>query len=270
MGEVDFLRIFFHLICVGSCVLFTYTLVSAGITITVVKQDVFFGPDRISQRDGPSLKVHLIRCYPLSTMTPAPYRCYAPSVSFTDDIWVTDIHVRCDSYTKGVNAENCTVSYSTVAKNDEYAWKYSTMLANAPGWNDFGQAYLAREGGYTFSGIIFPVSVLLTFLAMLVVDLCTEPNATGARPMAPSTPAAPDFTRTTDQEAREMAKARFPKMFDDDARIHVHSLLACFVDPVWKMRGRTNREGVICAALEKRFGELEPLRCTPAPSTPQE
>ena len=88
--------------------------------------------------------------------------------------------------------------------------------------------------------------------------------------MTPSRPAAHDFTRTSDQEAREMAKARFPKIFDDDARIHVHSLLACFADPVWKMRGRTNREGVICAALEKRFGELEPLRCTPAPSTPQE
>ena len=69
-----------------------------------------------------------------------------------------------------------------------------------------------------------------------------------------------------------MAKARFPKMFDDDARIHVHSLLACFADPVWKLRSRTNREGAICAALEKRLGELEPLRCTPAPapSAPQE
>ena len=40
-----------------------------------------------------------------------------------------------------------------------------------------------------------------------------------------------------------MAKARFPKIFDDDARIHVHSLLACFADPVWKLRSRTNREG---------------------------
>lgn len=88
--------------------------------------------------------------------------------------------------------------------------------------------------------------------------------------MTPSRPAAHDFTRTTDQEAREMAKARFPKIFDDDARIHVHSLLACFADPVWEQSICTNREGVICAALEKRFGELEPLRCTPAPSTPQE
>ncbi len=167
MGKVDFYGNFLLSVVAGMSVALLCMVISNAIGIFFLDTVVVFEHGRISQRDGPSFKVDRIRCELLSTASPAPYRCYAPRVSFNDDIWVMDIHIRCDVHTTGVSAKNCTASYSTVSKNDEQMWKYSTRIANNPGLNDFWYAYF-REGFGVASVCCFPIFGVLAFLAFWI------------------------------------------------------------------------------------------------------